>query len=96
MADISTYLQQIRDAQNGHVARKPIVDALNAVNTNGPDASSLGGHDAAEYVGKSELNQILAGYSIDIDDELKAGSNNPATSNAIYKYFGSNDYLNFG
>lgn len=96
MADISTYLNEIRDAENGHVARKPVANALTAINENGPDASSLGGHDAAEYVGKSELNQLLAGYTIDIDDELTAGSNNPATSNAIYKYFGSNDYLNFG
>ena len=96
MADISTYLRQIQNSENGHVARKPIVDALNAINMNGPDASSLGGHDADEYVGKSELNQLLSGYSIEIDDELKAGSNNPATSNAIYKYFGSNDFLNFG
>lgn len=50
MADITSYKNSIRNAANGDAVRQTIVDALNAINLDGPSAVTFYGLQQKDYV----------------------------------------------
>ena len=52
MANISSHIAAIQSASRGEQVRDAIVDALNAVNNQGGNASELDGYPADDYAKK--------------------------------------------
>lgn len=74
MADISVYLQTIREAEKGEAVRDAITDALSAMNLIGGNASTLDGHPAS-YFATANLFNALVGEVGEVDDVLEAIEN---------------------
>lgn len=74
MADISVYLQTIREAEKGEAVRDAITDALQAMNLIGGNASTLDGHPAS-YFATSNLFNALVGQVGEVDEVLEAIEN---------------------
>lgn len=74
MADISVYLQTIREAEKGEAVRDAITDALSAMNLIGGNASTLDGHSAS-YFATANLFSALVGEVGEVDDVLEAIEN---------------------
>lgn len=55
MANINNEIDAIRNASNGQSVRNTIRNAIRKINTEGGDASKLGGHTLDEYVKADEL-----------------------------------------
>ena len=74
MADISGYTRIISEAERGEGVRDAIVDALEAMNTYGGNASTLEGHPAS-YFATASLFSTLIGQVGEVDDVLIAIEN---------------------
>lgn len=74
MADISVYTRIISEAERGEGVRDAIVDALEAMNTYGGNASTLEGHPAS-YFATASLFSALIGQVGEVDDVLIAIEN---------------------
>lgn len=88
MADISSYIAQIRNARRGEVVRDSITGALKTMNRDGINAERLSGRKAdyfasAESVNNAFLTGILNGKNVSETSVVK-GSMKPVQSGALY------------
>ena len=67
MADISSYISAIETASRGEAVRDAIINALDAINTSGGNASSLGGLSYSSYVTTTQLNGVVNEFKGKLD-----------------------------
>lgn len=96
MADISTLITKVNEAVRGEEVRDAITAALEAINSNGGTAYTLGGHPASFFAKQTDMDQILP-----YDEEPRAESNRTVSSGGIYSYIESKightlDVINYG
>ena len=59
MADISAYISAIERASRGEEVRDSIIQALNAINTQGGNAATLDGHPGSDYALKEWVREYM-------------------------------------
>lgn len=70
MANISSYISAIETASRGEQVRDAIIQALNAMNNQGGNASSLDGHAADDYALKTWVQTYVRNQLGDIEAAL--------------------------
>lgn len=95
MADISNLLGQLKDpSTDGKKARPLIIDIVNAMNTTGLNASSLGGYTPDYFVSLLEFKTRMEPYlkKIGMVNDLDSGLDKNETYIGLnYKYKGNVD-----
>ena len=72
MANISSYISAIEFASRGEQVRDAIIQALNAMNNQGGNASSLDGHAAGDYALKTWVQTYVSNQLGDIESALNS------------------------
>lgn len=90
MASIDQYLNQIKSSRSGADIRETIISIFDTIDNNGPDAKTLRGKKASEYVSKTELEEFIRNYTTYIkkDDKPDAESENLLMTKGIIKLTG--------
>ena len=88
MADISSYVTQIRNAKRGEAVRDAITNALKTMNRDGINARRLSGRPlsyfaTAESVNNAFLTGLYEGKNV-IETSVVKGSTKPVQSGALY------------
>lgn len=84
MADLSTYISVIEKASRGEAVRDSIINALNAINSQGvSNAISLDGHPASDFVLVADMYN-----GKHFDSTPTQGSKKAVTSGGLYSVLG--------
>lgn len=88
MADISSYLDEMRVAKLGSEMRMPIAGALNELFTEGKNVTTLANHTSDYYAKQSDLAKLIP-----VDTYPSKDSTKLITSNAIRAIAGDIEHI---